>query len=170
MFRVFIDHYMITSAAPGTVINDGIHDLIGIHILQGSTLKPVRPAPISCRTHMMGVMQALIGMKNPVYAAAAGFSDSPHFFYSGYKSDGEWYQIGFGGVPARNAGDGLDCHCLFPAIKSIQTEIIELNYLLRIEANERERTRQRRCRILPRRQRTAHKLPLLDLRRVQYPR
>jgi 5-oxoprolinase (ATP-hydrolysing) len=84
-------------------------------------------------------MQALIGMKNPVYAAAAGFSDSPHFFYSGYKPDGEWYQlyqIGFGGGPARNAGDGLDCHCLFPAIKSIPTEIIELNYPLRIEANE----------------------------------
>jgi 5-oxoprolinase (ATP-hydrolysing) len=84
-------------------------------------------------------MQALIAKKNPVYAAAAGFSDSPHFFYSGYKPDGEWYQlyqIGFGGVPARQAGDGLDCHCLFPAIKSIPTEIIELNYPLRIEANE----------------------------------
>ncbi|KAL4742853.1 Hydantoinase/oxoprolinase-domain-containing protein [Aspergillus similis] len=143
MFRMFIGYYMIASAAPGTVINDGFHDLIDIHIPQGSILKPVRPAPISCRTHMMGrtmdVMQALIGMKNPVYAAAAGFSDSPHFFYSGYKPDGEWYQlyqIGFGGVPARNAGDGLDCHCLFPAIKSIPTEIIELNYPLRIEANE----------------------------------
>ncbi|KAL4899531.1 hypothetical protein BDW74DRAFT_189018 [Aspergillus multicolor] len=143
MFRMFIGYYMIASAAPGTVINDGFHDLIDIHIPQGTILKPVRPAPISCRTHMMGrtmdVMQALIGMKNKDYAAAAGFSDSPHFFYSGYKPDGEWYQlyqIGFGGVPARNAGDGLDCHCLFPAIKSIPTEIIELNYPLRIEANE----------------------------------
>ncbi|KAL4754965.1 hypothetical protein BDW72DRAFT_212484 [Aspergillus terricola var. indicus] len=143
MFHMFIGYYMIASAAPGTVINDGFHDLIDIHIPQGSILKPVRPAPISCRTHMMGrtmdVMQALIGMKTPVYAAAAGFSDSPHFFYSGYKPDGEWYQlyqIGFGGVPARNAGDGLDCHCLFPAIKSIPTEIIVLNYPLRIEANE----------------------------------
>ncbi|KAL4978330.1 Hydantoinase/oxoprolinase N-terminal region-domain-containing protein [Aspergillus desertorum] len=122
MFRMFIGYYMIASAAPGTVINDGFHDLIDIHIPQGSILKP-----------------ALIGMKNPVYAAAASFSDSPHFFYSAYKPDGEWYQlyqIGFGGVPARNAGDGLDCHCLFPAIKSIPTEIIELNYPLRIEANE----------------------------------
>ncbi|KAL4948746.1 Hydantoinase/oxoprolinase-domain-containing protein [Aspergillus filifer] len=143
MFRMFIGYYMIAAAAPGTVINDGFHDLIDIHIPQGTILKPVRPAPISCRTHLMGrtmdVMQALIGQKNPVYAAAAGFSDSPHFFYSGYKPDGEWYQlyqIGFGGVPARNAGDGLDCHCLFPAIKSIPTEIIELNYPLRIEANE----------------------------------
>ncbi|KAL4886393.1 Hydantoinase B/oxoprolinase-domain-containing protein [Aspergillus karnatakaensis] len=143
MFRMFIGYYMIAAAAPGTVINDGFHDLIDIHIPKGSILKPVRPAPISCRTHMMGrtmdVMQALIGQRNQVYAAAAGFSDSPHFFYSGFKPDGEWYQlyqIGFGGVPARNAGDGLDCHCLFPAIKSIPTEIIELNYPMRIEANE----------------------------------
>ena len=143
MFKMFIGYYMIAAAAPGTVINDGFHDLIDIHIPAGSILKPIRPAPISCRTHLLGrtmdVMQALIGQRNPLYAAAAGFSDSPHFFYSGYKPDGEWYQlyqIGFGGVPARSAGDGLDCHCLFPAIKSIPTEIIELNYPLRIEANE----------------------------------
>ncbi|KAE8155063.1 Hydantoinase/oxoprolinase-domain-containing protein [Aspergillus avenaceus] len=143
MFKMFIGYYMIAAVAPGTVINDGFHDLIDIHIPEGSVLKPVRPAAISCRTHLLGrtmdVMQALIGRKNQLYAAAAGFSDSPHFFYSGYKSDGEWYQlyqIGFGGVPARNAGDGLDCHCLFPAIKSIPTESIELNYPLRIEANE----------------------------------
>ncbi|EAU29428.1 conserved hypothetical protein [Aspergillus terreus NIH2624] len=143
MFKMFIGYYMIAAAAPGTVINDGFHDLIDIYIPEGSVLKPIRPAPISCRTHMLGrtmdVMQALIAKKNSVYAAAAGFSDSPHFFYSGYKPDGEWYQlyqIGFGGVPARQAGDGLDCHCLFPAIKSIPTEIIELNYPLRIEANE----------------------------------
>ncbi|KAB8073069.1 Hydantoinase/oxoprolinase-domain-containing protein [Aspergillus leporis] len=143
MFKMFIGYYMIAAAAPGTVINDGFHDLIDIYIPEGSVLKPVRPAAISCRTHLLGrtmdVMQALIGQKNKTYAAAAGFSDSPHFFYSGYKPDGEWYQlyqIGFGGVPARNAGDGLDCHCLFPAIKSIPTESIELNYPLRIEANE----------------------------------
>ncbi|KAJ5473366.1 hypothetical protein N7475_002932 [Penicillium sp. IBT 31633x] len=143
MFRMFIGYYLIAAAAPGTVINDGFHDLIDVYIPQGTVLKPVRPAPISCRTHLMGrtldIVQALIGQKHDSYQAAAGFSDSPHFFYSGFKPDGEWYQlyqIGFGGVPARQAGDGPDCHCLFPAIKSIPTEIIELNYPLRIEANE----------------------------------
>lgn len=143
MFRMFIGYYLIAAAAPGTVINDGFHDLVDVHIPQGTVLKPVRPAPISCRTHLMGrtldIIQALIGQKQDEYQAAAGFSDSPHFFYSGYKPNGEWYQlyqIGFGGVPARNAGDGPDCHCLFPAIKSIPTESIELNYPLRIEANE----------------------------------
>ncbi|OQE18380.1 hypothetical protein PENSTE_c018G08039 [Penicillium steckii] len=143
MFRMFIGYYLIAAAAPGTVINDGFHELIDVHIPEGTVLKPVRPAPISCRTHLMGrtldIVQALIGQKNSDYQAAAGFSDSPHFFYSGFKPNGEWYQlyqIGFGGVPARQAGDGPDCHCLFPAIKSIPTESIELNYPLRIEANE----------------------------------
>ncbi|KAJ5403500.1 hypothetical protein N7509_003371 [Penicillium cosmopolitanum] len=143
MFKMFIGYYLIAAAAPGTVINDGFHELIDVKIPEGTVLKPVRPAPISCRTHLMGrtldIVQALIGQKNDAYQAAAGFSDSPHFFYSGFKPNGEWYQlyqIGFGGVPARQAGDGPDCHCLFPAIKSIPTESIELNYPLRIEANE----------------------------------
>ncbi|KAJ5157116.1 uncharacterized protein N7482_008216 [Penicillium canariense] len=143
MFKMFIGFYLVAAAAPGTVINDGFHDLIDVYIPEGSVLKPVRPAPISCRTHFLGrtldIVQALIGQKNEAYQAAAGFSDSPHFFYSGFTPDGEWYQlyqIGFGGVPARQAGDGPDCHCLFPAIKSIPTESIELNYPLRIEVNE----------------------------------
>jgi 5-oxoprolinase (ATP-hydrolysing) len=136
-------YYLIAAAAPGTVINDGFHDLIDVYIPEGSLLKPVRPAAVSCRTHFLGrtldVIQALIGQRNDNYMTAAGFSDSPHFYYSGFKPDGEWfllYQIGFGGVPARPAGDGPDCHCLWPAIKSIPTESIELNYPLRIEANE----------------------------------
>jgi hypothetical protein len=57
----------------------------------------------------MDVMQALFGQQNPAYRCAAGFSDSPHLFYSGFKPDGEFYllyQIGFGGVPARPVGDG----------------------------------------------------------------
>lgn len=64
----------------------------------------------------MDVMQALFGQRDPAYRCAAGFSDSPHLFYSGFKPDGEFfllYQIGFGGVPARPIGDGPDCHCLF---------------------------------------------------------
>jgi 5-oxoprolinase (ATP-hydrolysing) len=87
----------------------------------------------------MDVMQALFGQRNAAYRCAAGFSDSPHLFYSGFKPDGEFYllyQIGFGGVPARPIGDGPDCHCLFPAIKSIPAENIELYFPVIIEANE----------------------------------
>lgn len=87
----------------------------------------------------MDVLTALFGQRDATYRTAAGFSDSPHLFYSGYKPNGEWfllYQIGFGGVPARPKGDGPDCHCLFPAIKSIPTENIELYFPVIIEANE----------------------------------
>lgn len=85
------------------------------------------------------MIQALFGQRSPAFLCAAGFSDSPHFFYSGFRSTGEpflLYQIGFGGVPARPSGDGPDCHCLFPLMKSVPTEFIELYYPLRLEANE----------------------------------
>lgn len=143
MFKMFIGYYLLAVYDPHCVVNDGFHDLIDIKIPTGTILRPVRPAALSCRTHLLGrvmdVMQALFGQRNPAYRCAAGFSDSPHLFYSGFKPDGEFYllyQIGFGGVPARPIGDGPDCHCLFPAIKSIPTENIELYFPLIIEANE----------------------------------
>lgn len=37
----------------------------------------------------MDVMQALFGQKNSAFMTAAGFSDSPHFFYSGML-DAKW--------------------------------------------------------------------------------
>lgn len=140
---MFVGYYLLVVHSPYTIPNDGFHDLIDVEIPQGSLLKPVRPAALSCRTHFLGrtmdVMQALFGQKNAAFMTAAGFSDSPHFFYSGFKPNGEWYQlyqIAFGGVPARPKGDGPDCHCLFPAIKSVPTEAIELNFPVRLEVNE----------------------------------
>lgn len=143
MFKMFIGYYLLAIYDPHAVVNDGFHDLLDIKIPTGTILRPVRPAAVSCRTHLLGrvmdVMQALFGQCNPAYRCAAGFSDSPHLFYSGFKPDGEFYllyQIGFGGVPARPIGDGPDCHCLFPAIKSIPAENIELYFPVIIEANE----------------------------------
>ncbi|EME45976.1 hypothetical protein DOTSEDRAFT_86653 [Dothistroma septosporum NZE10] len=143
MFKMFIGYYLLAVHAPYTIPNDGFHDLVDVEIPLGSLLKPVRPAAVSCRTHFLGrtmdIMQALFGQKNSAFMTAAGFSDSPHFFYSGFKPNGEWfqlYQIAFGGVPARPKGDGPDCHCLFPAIKSVPTESIELNFPVRLEVNE----------------------------------
>ncbi|KAJ5415081.1 hypothetical protein N7465_003776 [Penicillium sp. CMV-2018d] len=151
MFRMFIGYYLIAAAAPGTVINDGFHDLIDVYIPQGSDSNPF----------------ALHQSHQDSYQAAAGFSDSPHFFYAGFKPDGEWYQlyqIGFGGMEKTlHVLSGSRAHreerrerrerrgekeklsaCsitwLMPrasnTIKSIPTEMIELNYPLRIEANE----------------------------------
>jgi 5-oxoprolinase (ATP-hydrolysing) len=47
MFKMFIGYYLIAAAAPGTVINDGFHDLLEVYMPEGSLLKPVRPAPVS---------------------------------------------------------------------------------------------------------------------------
>lgn len=114
MFKMFIGFYLLAVYDPYCVVTDGYHDLLEIRIPEGSLLKPVRPAAVSCRTHLLGrvmdVMQALFGQRDAAYRAAAGFSDSPHLFYSGFKPTGEQfilYQIGFGGVPARPAGDGV---------------------------------------------------------------
>lgn len=143
MFKIFIGYYLLAIYDPHVTVNDGFHDLLDIRIPTGTILRPVHPAAVSCRTHLLGrvmdVMQALFGQRNAAYRCAAGFSDSPHLFYSGFKPSGEFYllyQIGFGGIPARPIGDGPDCHCLFPAIKSIPAENIELYFPVIIEANE----------------------------------
>ncbi|KAF1940140.1 hypothetical protein EJ02DRAFT_424240 [Clathrospora elynae] len=143
LFKMFVGYHLLAIYDPHAIVNDGFHDLIDVKIPTGTILRPVRPAAVSCRTHLLGrvldVLQALFGQQNAVYRCAAGFSDSPHLFYSGYKPDGEFYmlyQIGFGGVPARPIGDGPDCHCLFPSIKSIPAENIELYFPVIIEVNE----------------------------------
>jgi N-methylhydantoinase B len=71
---------------------------------------------------------------------AAGFSDSPHLFYSGYDNrpgkGGEWFQlfqIGFGGIPGRPIGDGPDGHSLWPGFTNVPNEFIESYFPLRIE-------------------------------------
>ncbi|ENI10484.1 hypothetical protein COCC4DRAFT_156204 [Bipolaris maydis ATCC 48331] len=143
MFKMFVGYHLLAIYDPHAVVNDGFHDLLDVRIPTGTILRPVRPAAVSCRTHALGrvmdILQALFGQQNPEHRSAAGFSDSPHLFYSGFNPEGEFflmYQIGFGGVPARPIGDGPDCHCLFPAIKSIPTENIELYFPVIIEANE----------------------------------
>jgi N-methylhydantoinase B len=74
---------------------------------------------------------------------AAGFSDSPHLFYSGYDDregkGNEWFQlfqIGFGGIPGRPIGDGPDGHSLWPGFTNVPNEFIESYFPLRIEQYE----------------------------------
>ena len=111
-------------------------------------LKPKFPAAMSGRTHALGrifdVLGALLGSGAPEQMLnAAGFSDSPHLFYSGYDSregkDNEYFQlfqIGFGGVPGRPAGDGPDGHSLWPGFTNVPNEFIESYFPLRIERYE----------------------------------
>ena len=140
MFKMFVGVYLLVVYDSSVVANDGFHDLIDVYIPEGSLLRPIRPAALSCRTHflarLMDVLCALLGQKSPEFMTAAGFSDSPHFMYSGHRQNGEWFQlywIGFGGIPGRPIGDGPDGHCLWPAMKAVPNEFLELYYPLRIE-------------------------------------
>ena len=78
---------MISPSDSSVVANDGFHDLLDVHIPEGTILYPIRPAALSCRTHFLGrlmdVLSGLLGQRAPEFMTAAGFSDSPHFMYSG---------------------------------------------------------------------------------------
>jgi N-methylhydantoinase B len=55
--------------------------------------------------------------------------------YSGFDRNGKWYQlfqIGFGGIPGRPAGDGPDGHSLWPAFTNVPNEFLEAYFPLRI--------------------------------------
>jgi N-methylhydantoinase B len=128
---------------PQILFNDGFYDLMEVRIPEGTLLKPLKPAALSCRTHALGrifdVLGGLLGQGNPAFMCAAGFSDSPHFMYSGYNRDGEWYQlyqIGFGGIPGKPFGDGPDGHSLWPSFTNVPNEFLESYFPLRIDTYE----------------------------------
>lgn len=144
MFKMFFGSFTINVVDPQIIFNDGFYDLVDVRIPQGSLLKPNYPAALSGRTHALGrifdILGALLGMGAPEQMLnAAGFSDSPHLFYSGYDDAGEWFQlfqIGFGGIPGRPIGDGPDGHSLWPGFTNVPNEFIESYFPLRIEKYE----------------------------------
>jgi len=143
MFKMFFGAFTINLIDPQILFNDGFYDLVDVRIPKGTLLKPNYPAALSGRTHALGrifdVMGGLLGQSAPDAMNAAGFSDSPHFFFAGYDDDGEWFQlfqIGFGGIPGRPVGDGPDGHSLWPGFTNVPNEFIEAYFPLRIEKYE----------------------------------
>ena len=143
MMRMFFGIYMIMVFDPQILFNDGYYDLIDIRIPEGSLLKPAFPAALSGRTHALGrlfdILGGLLGQKTPEFLNAAGFSSSPHLFYSGRDAKGEWFQlfqIGFGGIPGRPLGDGPDGHSLWPNFTNVPNEFLERYFPLVIERYE----------------------------------
>lgn len=144
LVRMFFGIYVITVGDPQILWNDGFYPLIDVTIPEGSFWKPRYPAALNARNHGIGrvfdLFGGLLGQQNPEILNAAGFSSSPHFMYSGYRTDderkGEWFQlysIGFGGVPGRPAGDGPDGHSLWPSFVNIPCEYLESYYPMRVE-------------------------------------
>ena len=148
MFKMFFGIYMIMVFDPQILFNDGFYDLIDVRIPEGSLLKPQFPAALSGRTHALGrifdILGGLLGQGTPEFLNAAGFSSSPHLFYSGWDNregkttDGkpDWFQlfqIGFGRIPGRPLGDGPDGHSLWPGFTNVPNEFLERYFPLRIE-------------------------------------
>lgn len=144
MFKMFFGIYMIMVFDPQILFNDGFYDLIEVRIPEGSLLKPKFPAALSGRTHALGrifdILGGLLGQGTPEFLNAAGFSSSPHLFYSGWhqreKGQRDWFQlfqIGFGGIPGRPLGDGPDGHSLWPGFTNVPNEFLERYFPLRIE-------------------------------------
>ena len=143
MFKMFFGIYMIMVFDPQILFNDGFYDLIEVRIPRGSLLKPLFPAALSGRTHALGrifdILGGLLGQKTPQFLNAAGFSSSPHLFYSGVDREGQWFQlfqIGFGGIPGRPMGDGPDGHSLWPGFTNVPNEFLERYFPMRIERYE----------------------------------
>jgi len=143
MFKMFFGIYMIMVFDPAILFNDGFYDLIEVRIPEGSLLKPRFPAALSGRTHALGrifdILGGLLGQRTPEFLNAAGFSSSPHLFYSGVDGAGQWFQlfqIGFGGIPGRPLGDGPDGHSLWPGFTNVPNEFLERYFPLRIERYE----------------------------------
>ncbi|MFK8030633.1 MAG: hydantoinase B/oxoprolinase family protein [Gammaproteobacteria bacterium] len=143
MFKMFFGSFTINLFDPHILFNDGFYELVDVRIPEGSLLKPKFPAALSGRTHALGrifdVMGGVLGQGAPDTMNAAGFSDSPHLFFSGYDQKGEWFQlfqIGFGGIPGRPVGDGPDGHSLWPGFTNVPNEFIEAYFPLRIKQYE----------------------------------
>ncbi len=143
MFRMFFGIYMIMVFDPQFLFNDGFYDLIDVRIPEGSLLKPKFPAALSGRTHALGrifdILGGLLGQRTPEFLCAAGFSSSPHLFYSGTDRTGQYFQlfqIGFGGIPGRPMGDGPDGHSLWPGFTNVPNEFLERYFPLVIERYE----------------------------------
>jgi len=136
-FKMIFGAYTSKLFDPHIVFNDGYYELIDVRIPEGSLLRPRRPAALSCRTHllcrMFDLVSGLLGQGKPEAMCGAGWSASPHLMYSGFDAKGDWfqlYQIGFGGLPARPVGDGVDGHSLWPSFMNIPTEYLEAYFPL----------------------------------------
>ena len=140
MFKMFIGVYLIMVYDPQILFNDGFYDLIDARIPDGSLLHPRFPAALGCRTHALArlfdVMGGCLGQKSPELTTAAGYGTSPHLLYSGNDTDGKFFfimEIGYGGIPGRPIGDGMDGHSWWPLFTNIPTEYLESYCPLRVD-------------------------------------
>ena len=138
--RLFFGIYLIMAFDPEILFNDGIADVFEITLPEGSLLNPTFPAPVSNRlnvhTRFFDCQSGALGQRAPELAMAAGYGTSPSFVLSGTDEQGEYFQfveLLFGGLPARQRGDGLDGHSWWPLFRTTPAEYAESYYPIEIE-------------------------------------
>jgi N-methylhydantoinase B len=134
MFKMFIGVYLIMVFDPQILFNDGFYPLLHVTQPEGSIVLPTFPAALGCRTHaltrLFDVLGGALGQQAPELTTAAGYGTSPYLLYSGHEN-GEFFhlmEIGFGGIPGRPVGDGMDAHSWWPLFENIPSEYLEKYY------------------------------------------
>ena len=65
MFKMFLGAFFINLFDPQILFNDGFYDLVDVRIPRGTILKPIRPAALSSRTHLLSrifdIMSGVLG-------------------------------------------------------------------------------------------------------------
>jgi 5-oxoprolinase (ATP-hydrolysing) len=141
MFKMVTGIVLIMAMDPAILFNHGYNELFDVRFPAGSIIQPEFPAPLSNRAHTLArifdVLSGVLAQQAPELATGAACGSSPHFLYSGTDRDGEfyfYYEINYGGIPGRPAGDGMDVHAWWPAVTSIPVEYAESYFPLRIES------------------------------------
>lgn len=141
--KMFFGVYLIMAFDPTILFNEGYNDVFEVVLPEGSLLNPRFPAPLSNRlnvhTRFFDCQSGALGQQAPELAMAAGYGTSPYLVYSGYDSDGKYFQMTellFGGLPGRPAGDGLDGHSWWPLFRTTPAEYMEANYPVVVERYE----------------------------------
>lgn len=140
MFKMVTGIILIMALDPQILYNHGYYDLFEIRFPKGSVIQPYYPAPLANRAHTLArifdVLSGGLAQQNPELSTGAGCGSSPHFLYSGRDTNGEFFfffEINYGGIPGRPAGDGMDVHAWWPHVTSIPVEYAESYYPIRIE-------------------------------------
>lgn len=146
---VKIDLYNVLRLAAGDKIdidpqldaNQGIEDLIDVHIPDGCFLKPVRPAPVSLRHLTNGrVDEAVQGILAQIFPDAIPATHNGSLNCYSLLGDGQelgdrWlcFEVMAAGSGGRSSGDGLDAFSWNTRLKNAPVEFVETMYPVRIE-------------------------------------
>lgn len=121
--------------------NQGIEDLIDVHIPEGSLLAPTYPAPVSLRHLTLGrVLEVIQGIMAQVFpdtvpATANGSLNCYSLLGVGTQPEDRWlcFEVTAAGGGGRPFGDGIDAYCFNNRLKNAPVEFVETVYPVRVE-------------------------------------